>query len=305
MNLYNQYRPKDFDEMVGESIIIENLKSIISSTNKSHVYLFTGPPGCGKTTAALICANKYIKTAQIIEINSANNRGIDIAREIIENIKGKPIIGTNWVYIIDEVHETTKDWQDAMLKPLENVPEYVYFFLCTTNPEKLKIALKNRCSIYNFKSIENTILFRLVNRISRKENKNIEEEILHEIAIKAKGSARSALIMLEKIFNVNNSKDAMQIIKTWEDDEIIPDIGRLCRLLLDKEVSWSQLCLILNKLNDIEVETIRRGILGYMATILLKQNNRKVAIIMESFLDPFYNTGRPGLIYACYQAINM
>ena len=152
MNLYNKYRPKDFNEMVGDSAIIENLKTNIKKEDKSHVYLFTGPAGCGKTTAALICAN-YIDNPQVIEINSANNRGIDTAREIIENINGRPIMGGSWVYIIDEVHETTKDWQDAMLKPLESTPPYVYFFLCTTNPEKLKTAVKNRCSIYNFKSI--------------------------------------------------------------------------------------------------------------------------------------------------------
>lgn len=304
MSLYNKYRPKDFNEMVGDSIIIDNLKTIMSQENKPHTYLFTGPPGCGKTTAALICARKYINNAEVIEINSANNRGIDTAREIIEQIQGRPISGSNWVYIINEPHKTTKDWQEAMLSPLEFTPEYVYFFLTTTNPEMLTRQLKSRCEQVKFNSIDNDSLCRLLGKISRKEGKDIDEEVLEEIAFNCDGSARNALILLEKILNIGDKREALHVIKKGIEDDI-PEIKKICNLLLGKNTSWTEISAILDTIKDKEVESVRRMILGYMTKVLLDKDSRKAAVIMESFLDPFYNSGFPGLVYACYQALNL
>jgi DNA polymerase III gamma/tau subunit len=304
MNLYNKYRPRDFNEMVGDSIIINNLKAIISQKDKPHTYLFTGPPGCGKTTAALICAHKYIDDAVIIEINSANNRGIDTAREIIEQIQGKPISGSNWVYIINEPHKTTKDWQEAMLSPLEFASEYVYFFLTTTNPEMLTKQLRSRCEQIKFNPINPNSLCRLLGKISRKEGKDIDEEVLEEIAFNCEGSARNALILLEKVLNIKDKKEALYIIKKGIESEI-PEIKRICNLLLNKNTSWNEVSNILQTIKDKEVENVRRLILGYMTKVLFDRDNRKAAVIMESFLDPFYTSGFPGLVYACYQALNL
>lgn len=304
MSLYNKCRPKDFNEMVGDSIIINNLKIIMSQENKPHTYLFTGPPGCGKTTAALICANKYIDNTGAIEINSANNRGIDTARQIIEQIQGRPISGGNWVYIINEPHKTTKDWQEAMLSPLEFTPEYVYFFLTTTNPEMLTRQLKSRCEQVKFNSIDTDSLCRLLGKISRKEGKDVDEEILEEIAFNCEGSARNALILLEKVLNIEDKKEALHIIKKGIEDDI-PEIKKICNLLLNKNTSWTEISAILNIIKDKEVESVRRMILGYMTKVLFDKDSRKAAVIMESFLDPFYTSGFPGLVYACYQALNL
>jgi len=303
MNLYNKYRPKDFDEMSGDSTIINNLQTIISKKNRPHTYLFTGPAGCGKTTAALICANKYIENSQIIEINSANNRGIDTARDIIETIRGRPLAGDSWVYIIDEVHKTTTEYQNAVLKILENPPEYVYFFLCTTNPEKLIKALKSRCTIIQFNIIKKEKLYRLVRKISRREDKEIEKEVLEEITYQCEGSARNALVLLEKILDIENKADALKIVSQGI-DETPPEIKELCKQLIGREPSWKKIAEILTAVENKDVESIRYMILGYMSKAVLKSGNRKAAIIMESFLDPFYDSKKPGLVYACFQAIN-
>ena len=144
MSLYLKYRPKDFDEMVGNDETIESLKKLIQKEDRPHTYLFTGQSGCGKTSAARICANKLgAKGHSIIEINSSNNRGIDTARDIIDQMQYKPLEGNIWVFIIDEIHQTTSVAQNALLKPLEDTTDSAYFFLCTTDPQKLIKPLKN------------------------------------------------------------------------------------------------------------------------------------------------------------------
>lgn len=303
MNLYNKHRPTDFDEMTGDSVIIDNLHTVITKEDRPHSYLFTGPFGCGKTTAALICANKHIKEPQIIEINSANNRGIDTAREIIEQIRGKPIIGYNWVYIIDEVHKTTSEYQNAMLKVLEKPPEYVYFFLCTTNPEKLLKTVKSRCTKFHFSELKKEALYRLLCRINRKENTDVDKEVLEEITRECEGSARNAIVLLEKVLHIEDKEQALKIVCEGIEKES-KEIIELCRLMLKRESSWKDIVTILKEVENKDVESIRYMILGYMSKVLLNNGSRKAAVIIESFLDPFYESKKAGLVYACYQAIH-
>lgn len=302
MELYKKYRPSSFDEMIGNESIINNLKSLIEKGDK-HVFLFTGESGIGKTTAARICAKKLnANELSIIEINSGNNRGIDTARQIIEQMKNYPIYGKTWIYIIDEIHKVTSEWANAMLKPLEDTPSHVYFFLCTTNPEKLLKALKNRCQIIKFPVLSNKDLTRLLRKINRKESGKANNEIIEKIVDLSYGSARKALVLLEKIIN-EEPEQGLKILKNdIESDK--REVIDLCRSLINNRNSWQDITDILNKLKDEDIEKIRRAVLGYMNKVLLngKQNDR-AAIILEAFQEPFYNIGFPGLTLACYQSL--
>ena len=301
MSLYRKYRPKTFEEMIGNKDQIESLKSILDK-KETHSFLFTGEAGTGKTTAARICAQLLDGSdMSIIEINSANNRGIDTARTIIETLHMISIDGKTTIYIIDEVHMTSKDFQNAMLKPLEDTPEHVYFFLCTTNPEKLIAPLKSRCSLYKFTPLEYKQIERLLNIINRKEQLKVSKEIIEEIGDSSKGVPRTALVMLEMVTGMDE-KEAMQLLSNGlaEDNK---EIIALCRELLSKETSWKNITIIIKQLAGEDIEKIRHSVMGYMSSVLLSGKNNQAAKILDMFSEPFYNTGRNGLILACYNSI--
>ena len=152
MELYRKYRPQTEDEMVGNESAIKAVKKELE--NGSHVFLFTGNAGCGKTTMARIIAKEVgAGDLSIREINSAENRGIDTARDILEQMQYMPSDGDALVWIFDECHKWTNDMQNAMLKPLEDTPDHVYFFLCTTDPQKLIKPLVTRCSVVAMKPL--------------------------------------------------------------------------------------------------------------------------------------------------------
>ena len=301
MSLYLKYRPKDFDEMVGNDETIESLKKLIQKEDRPHTYLFTGPSGTGKTSAARICANKLgAKGHSIIEINSSNNRGIDTARDIIDQMQYKPLEGNIWVFIIDEIHQTTSVAQNALLKPLEDTTDSAYFFLCTTDPQKLIKPLKNRCSTFNFSSLKPKYIAKLLRKINREENTDIDKEVIEEIADNCEGSPRKAIVLFEKIIGMEKEK-AINLISNgiMESDE--KEIIDLCRALLKE--GWSNISKLLKGLKGKDPEKIRYAVLGYMNSVLLNKPNDRAALVLEYFSEPFYNVGMPGVTLACYQAI--
>lgn len=298
MDLAEKYRPVSFDEMVGNKDQINSLKKQFEKENHPHVFLFTGNFGVGKTTAARICANML--DAEIMEINSANNRGIDTAREIIEQMQMVPISGKCWAFILDEFARTTSDFQHSLLKPFEDTPGHVYFFLCTTDPQKLLPTVKSRCVPYHFNTLTEQQIYKVLNRVIEKEGVKVEDNVLEAIADNCQGSARNALKLLSKVVGVEEAK-ALKIIKDGDIEEVA--IKDLCQGLL-KGMSWGKCAGILKGLSDIEPEKVRYAVIGYMNAVLLngKQDDNAAQIIYE-FREPFYNTGKAGLTLACYQVL--
>lgn len=301
MSLYNKYRPKTFEEMIGNSSQLTSLKNQLIKKGQ-HTFLFTGPAGCGKTTSARICADML--GGSIREINSSNNRGIDTAREIIDSIRYISIDGQPIIYIIDEAHKATNEWQNAMLKPLEDTPNNVYFFLCTTNPEKLLKTIKSRCSIIKLNTLSSIQIIKLLRLINRNEETNVSLEIIEDIADLCEGCPRKALVLFEQIIGMED-KDAQNLLNNnilEEDKQTI----ELCRGLLNSSrTSWGEICEYLKAIEE-DPEKIRWAILGYMSKVLLSgKRNDKAALILELFNDPFYDSGKNGLILACYQSFFM
>ncbi len=168
MNIYRKHRPVEFDEMAGNEAEIESFQKVLEKESPPHTYLLIGPSGCGKTTLARIAARKLGADAlSLTEINSADNRGIDTAREIIHQLHYLPPGSGSRVFIIDELHQTSKDWQNAMLKPLEDTPEHVYFFLCTTDPNKLIKAIRTRCTEVRVNPLDPDTIYRIILRVGK------------------------------------------------------------------------------------------------------------------------------------------
>jgi len=301
MSFNLEYRPASFEQVAGNKGTISSLQSILKQEKCPHILLFSGPSGCGKTTLARITAKELqCSEHDVIEINSANNRGIDTARDIIQQMYYKPLHGPVKVYILDEVHQTSKDFQNAMLKALEEPPAHVYFMLCTTEPEKLIATIRNRATMFTVEKLDEQKIIRLLWSISKNEGNEIDKTILAEIASESEGSPRQAVIMLQKIIGLTTEeemKEAIQAIKINEKNTI-----DLCRALL-KGASWKSIAAILKLIQD-DPEKVRRAVLGYMSAVLLNSGEERAAMIIECFADNYYNSGKAGLIFSCFSVIS-
>ena len=145
--LYKRFRPKSLDAVVGNGGTVAALQKFLKKGNLPHTILFKGPSGCGKTTLARILAKELgCGVLDLREYNSADFRGIDTIRDISRIMTNAPAAGNCRVFILDEAHQLSKDAQNAALKILEDTPKHVYFFICTTDPQKLIATIRSRCT---------------------------------------------------------------------------------------------------------------------------------------------------------------
>jgi len=298
MSLAVKYRPKSFEEVRGNKEVIASLNSMLQDRSRfPHTILFYGQTGCGKTTLARIVADRLgCKGLDLLEINSADFRGIDTVREIIRQSQYMPLESECRVWIIDEVHKLTNDAQNAILKILEDAPSHVYFILCTTDPQKLIPTLRGRCSQFEVKPLSEQLLSGLLRRIAREEGHQLESEVLAQIIETSQGRPRNAIQILEQVLNVPPEK-RLEIAK--KDLENQTQIIELCRALVNGS-GWNTVSRILSGLKDQEAEDIRRVVLKYCQSVLLNGKNDKAAAVLEAFLQPMYDVGFPGVVYACY-----
>lgn len=297
MNLYNKYRPSEFSEIVGNKETIQSIQNLLDKKEKPHSYLLVGETGCGKTTLGKIIA-KYLGASEndFNEINSADFRGIDSIREIRQKCRYRPF-GDCQIWLLDECHKLSNDAQNALLKLLESPPSYVYFILATTDPQKLIPTIKGRCIQYTMSNLNETQMSRLLKKITKKEKEKLSEAIYEKIIDYSNGHPRNAINLLEKVLNTEE-ENRLKIIKEIDGEQ--GEIIELCKLLSKPNTSWNIISKNLKLLKELEPESIRRAILGYFTTYLLNRDDQRIGFIVEQFLEPFYNTGFSGVVYACY-----
>ncbi len=218
--LYRKFRPAEFSEVKGQEHIVTTLQNQIKANRIGHAYLFCGTRGTGKTSIAKIfakavnCENPVNgspcgecptcrsiaagTSMNVIEIDAASNNGVDNIREIRENVAYSPTEGKYKVYIIDEVHMLSIGAFNALLKTLEEPPEYVIFILATTEAHKIPITILSRCQRYDFKRITAETICARLQELMEKESVEVEEKALRYIAKAADGSMRDALSLLDQ-----------------------------------------------------------------------------------------------------------
>ena len=217
--LYREYRPEVFSEMLGQEHIVRILSNQIRTDSTSHAYLFCGTRGTGKTTTARLLAKGLNCTSEgekpcgvcdacraikegtyldVVEIDAASNNGVDNIRELRESVKYPPAAGRKKVYIIDEVHMLSTGAFNALLKTLEEPPEYVTFILATTDPGKLPATILSRCMRLDFKRVPEKTLIRGMADICARKGIDVSEEALRIIAANADGSVRDGLSILDQ-----------------------------------------------------------------------------------------------------------
>lgn len=300
MSIYQKHRPTELKDIVGNTATINALESILVAVERPHTLLLTGQSGCGKTTIARIMARRFgCHPKDIIELNAANFRGIDTAREIIQQAKLKPMYGEVKAWILEEVHRSTLDFQSALLRILEDTPKHVYFLLPTTDPQKLLKTIINRCTQFTVQVLpENRIVY-LINRVCDKEGKTIPKDICNAIAKDCQGSPRLALNMLETVIDLDEDQQLRTIQQATEEES---EVIELCRALVNKK-KWNEINKILRGLQGTDTEKIRLAVLGYCSKILLSKEDLNAFLIMDSFKDPFFNSGFAGLTRACFEAV--
>lgn len=244
--LYRKFRPKSFDEVKGQDAVVTTLKNQIKTGRIGHAYLFCGTRGTGKTSIAKImaravnCENQtdgnpcnHCATCQailkessinVVEMDAASNNGVDDIRQIKEMVQYPPTFGKYRVFIIDEVHMLSNQAFNALLKTLEEPPEYVIFILATTEVHKIPITVLSRCQRYDFKRINaNTISARL-KELCLAENIEIEEKALQYIAKISDGAMRDALSLLDECvaFHLSGSisyDNVLEILGTSDNED--------------------------------------------------------------------------------------
>lgn len=306
MALDKKYRPSILDEMYGNVASIRVLKNYFKKDpdERKHSFLFVGPRGCGKTTLARISAHAVgAMDSCITEMDSASFNGIEHVRKIQANIGFMPSGGsTARAWILDECHRMSSAAQNGMLKMLEEPPRHVYFFLATTDPQKLIKTLKDRCTIIPVAALEAEELMELMTYICEAENKKISQDVLDEILSNSERKPRAALNYLDKCMVLKKESDMFKAISPIEG--VKTEIKALARALMSQK-SWKKVTDILKELKDEEPEDVRLAVLGYCAAITMTDEEQaaQAYLVMDSFRTPLHYNGRAGLILYCYEAI--
>ena len=255
--LYRKYRPKTFELVYGQDVIIKTLKNVIKNDKLSHAYLFTGPRGTGKTSSAKLfakainCLNNKDGDAcnecencksfnnnsnpDIIEIDAASNNGVDEIREIKNKVSLVPSMSKYKVYIIDEVHMLSIGAFNALLKTLEEPPEYIIFILATTEPQKIPATIISRCQRFDFKSISHDKMKQCLENIISKENISIDDGAIEEIINNSKGGMRDAIGLLDQASAFCNNNITANDIEELSGNISIKQIRTFLSNIMQKE----------------------------------------------------------------------
>ena len=301
--LARRWRPQFFQELLGQEHVCQTLQNSIQQNRIAHAFLFCGPRGIGKTSAArilaktLICPNskaaipcnqcsicKEISNGtalDVIEIDGASNNGVDSIRELRQKAHYLPTQGKNKVYIIDEVHMLSQSAFNALLKTLEEPPPHLKFIFATTEPHKIPATILSRCQRFDFRKIPLKQLFGHLEKIVQKENISAEKDALVKIAKEARGSFRDALSLLDQASSYASLKitlkDLREILGATHEDIVF----ELLEKIFKKEASAALTLLSEIYAHGQDVKQLASELLEHLRSVLLI----KVAAAENSLLD--------------------
>ena len=297
-----KYRPDSFDTVVGQSAITSTLKNSILSNQVAQAFLFCGPRGVGKTTCARILA-KTINCSKIsssgescnncescksfdegnslniFELDAASNNSVEDIRNLINQVRIAPTIGTKKAYIIDEVHMLSKSAFNAFLKTLEEPPKHAVFILATTEKHKILPTILSRCQIFNFNRIHSEDIAQHLSVIAAKENITVEPDALHIIGQKADGGLRDALSIFDQLVSFSGGQltyeNVIKNLNVLDNDYYFETTD------LIKQKNLSGLLLLLNKVLEKGFEDLifMNGLASHFRNLLVSKDESTLQLL--------------------------
>jgi len=304
MPLQVTYRPTNFEEMIGNRGTIQSLRSCLEREDRPHAYMFCGHYGCGKTTLARITASVLgcdPESPDLVMIDGGTDRGIAVARQLKEMSKYKPLYGDSKVFLIDEAHQTTKDFQNALLGDTEDqYPTFAYFIFCTTEPEKIIPTIKSRFSIFQVNPLNRSEVQQLLDWVLKTEDAALDKKVLEEIVAAGEGIPRDTLKILDQVIDLPTVEDQLRAIPQALVDD--PDVKALIDALRNSK-KWGQIAPIIKEAKA-PPEQIRQQVLRYFTAVLLGGDNARAALVLDCFLErPFYSGTKAELSLACFNVV--
>lgn len=308
--LYTKYRPQSFEDLFGNITTIKSAKQVLKkATGKPQTYMISGPSGCGKTTIARIMAKELgCSGRDLTELDVATTRDMATIRNIIDHTKYAPIDSKSKVYILDEAQQYKTDSQNALLKTLEYPPPNVYFFILTTDPDKLIETVKNRCVHWRVNTLDKKAMTALLDKVCAAEDIDLPSNLHYELLISAEHCPRKLLVNLEKISGMigkETIEDIVEVIKGVS-EELQRDIGELYNSIWRGE-KWEVAARQVQKWKKKETDVLRT-MLSYMGGVLLRSGDYRDALIIRETMDAFriitqpYNSDRfATFVYAWYK----
>ena len=255
--LYRKYRPKTFNDVYGQEIIVQTLKNMIVSNKLTHAYLFVGPRGTGKTSIAKIfaktinCENpengcscekceickasNSNENIDIIEMDAASNYGVEEIRDIRSHVTLLPTMSKYKVYIVDEVHMLTPSAFNALLKTLEEPPKHVIFILATTEPQKVPLTILSRCQMFEFKPVPSSKISDNLKNICKKEKIKIDDDALEKVVEYSNGGMRDAIGLLDQASAYSNGEIKLNDVVLLNGRLSIKDVDNFFDLLFESK----------------------------------------------------------------------
>lgn len=286
-----KYRPKGFDQVVGQEHITTTLKNAIANSHLGQALLFCGPRGVGKTTCARILAkmvngfdeNNDANSLNIYELDAASNNSVDDIRNLVEQVRFPPQQGKFKVYIIDEVHMLSNAAFNAFLKTLEEPPPYAIFILATTEKHKIIPTILSRCQIFDFNRIQISDISNHIAQIAKNENIEAEPEALHLIAQKADGALRDALSIFDLIvtFSSGNKvtyQDTINNLHILDYDYYF----KITESLLKGDLSTTLLTFDEILRNGFDGHIFIVGFAGHLRNLLVSKDNATIQLLEVS-----------------------
>jgi DNA polymerase III subunit gamma/tau len=286
MRLTEKYRPQTFEEIIGQEKCTDTLKALIAHDGKlPTAILLVGKSGIGKTTIARVCAN--VMNSKPIELNCSERTSVDDIRELLDLVLYSPL-GPNKsrIIILDEAHMLSASAKSALLKPVEEPAEGTTWVFCTTEPNKIPTAIKSRCSQFELEGVSPVKIKALLEKIVNEEKFTVSNNIVNFIAMKSDKSPRRALKALELLHTESSLQKAQDLLKSIGDDEEIPAVLALGRILAKKSGSFQDALTIVRGIEG-DWSSIRYGILAYFSKVCIVSRDLEQAKIALQVLHTF------------------
>ena len=298
----NRRRPRSFDELAGQEFVAATLKNSLEKGHIAHAYLFSGPRGCGKTSAARILARALRcekgptpypcgicpqceeifrgASMDVLEIDGASNTSVNDVRQIKEEVLFPPATGRYKVYIIDEVHMLSNSAFNALLKTIEEPPPNVVFIFATTELQKVPATIRSRCQQFNFRLVSVEAITALLKAACKETGTKAEDEALLWIARESTGSCRDAYTLLDQVMSFSEGDIRMEKIREKLGLVGLDELNKFAEACAQGDYSLSLSLLDASLSSGVAVETFVTGLAGYYHNLLLL----KAGITRETIL---------------------